>query len=156
MYLTSLQQWLVGCLFPAGGRSRDWTLNTIEHNCTLYNCTLNKCTLNTIVPWIMDNCTLNTIVPWIMYNCTLNNSFEPCTFEMPTVLLIPNICQLFDTHTFWGLKILLSKQRKVTTKIVPRQNSVNLIVCTFIHTVYKSTFIHTVYKSTYCVKQSVC
>ena len=46
---------------------------------------------------------------------------------------IPDICHLFYTNTFLGLKILHSKVRKFTTKKASRQNSVNYTLCVRLH-----------------------
>ena len=58
-------------------------------------------------------------------------------FEMNRyIYIIPEICHLFYTHTFWGLKILHSKVRKFRTKKASRQNSVKLhTVCKITHSV---------------------
>ena len=48
---------------------------------------------------------------------------------------IPDICHLFYTSRFWGLKILHSKVRKFATKIASRQHSVNYTLCVNLHTV---------------------
>ena len=55
------------------------------------------------------------------------------------VVVIPDICHFFYTHTFSGLKILHSKVRKFATKIASRQNSVNKYIICKLHSECKVT-----------------
>ena len=53
-----------------------------------------------------------------------------CYFDIITYqLVIPHTWHIFYTSTFWGLKILHSKVRKLVTKIASRKNSVIHILC---------------------------